>query len=104
MQRLIGVPAYESGLLAGPAWQVSGAARLNPASPHCRACFACLTALPQWVVDQRIQANIAVETDYEFYTMFRGAANPVTEAINYISSLIGCECLLTHVCLLQAGC
>lgn len=29
-------------LLAKPTWPVRGAAGLNPASPHCRACCACL--------------------------------------------------------------
>lgn len=50
--------------------------------------------LPQWVVDQPIQANIAIESDYEFYRQFASAADPVAEAINYISLLIGCEWLV----------
>lgn len=45
------------------------------------------------MVDQPIQANIAIESDYEFYSQFRTAADPVAEAINYIASLIGCEWL-----------
>ncbi len=44
------------------------------------------------MINQPIQANIAVESDYEFYSQFRGAADPVAEATNYIASLIGCEC------------
>ena len=49
--------------------------------------------LLQSVVDQPIQANIAIESDYEFYSQFRTAADPAAEAINYIASLIGCEWL-----------
>ncbi len=45
------------------------------------------------MVDQPIQANIAIESDYEFYSQFRTAADPVAEAINYIASLIGCDWL-----------
>lgn len=61
-----------------------------------------LPVLPQWVVDQPIQANIAIESDYEYYAMFRSAADPVAEAINYISLLIGCEWLADAGVLLAA--
>lgn len=48
--------------------------------------------MSQWVIDKPIQANIAIETDYEYYSMFRTAADPKKEATNYMALLIGCEC------------
>ncbi|PRW32508.1 Cytochrome c554 [Chlorella sorokiniana] len=46
--------------------------------------------LNQWVINSSYQANIAVETDWEFYSAFLGAPDPKVEAIHYLASLIGC--------------
>lgn len=56
-----------------------------------RAVALAYPRVSQWVLDQPIQANIAIETDYEYYSMFQSAADPKKEATNYMALLIGCE-------------
>ncbi|KAI7841473.1 hypothetical protein COHA_004867 [Chlorella ohadii] len=63
--------------------------RFEVFSPTAQIVVQSSRSRPASVINQPIQANIAVESDYEFYSQFRGAADPVAEATNYIASLIG---------------
>lgn len=45
----------------------------------------------QSVIDQPVQAILAIDTDYEFYQTFQTAADPRAAAASYIGLIIGCE-------------
>lgn len=46
---------------------------------------------PSVVIDQPLNATIALDLDNRFVKLFSGAPNPLQAALNYASLLVGCE-------------
>lgn len=57
------------------------------APPHHRSALLLFHPQSSVIIDQKYQATIAIETDGEYYNLFRNR----DRALNYIADMIGCE-------------